>query len=116
MRLPKNLGFDLNVHSVNRSAEPQPGEVYVNLHTVDVEDLDHVAEYRNFGNFDINLPPRQETTITREFGFGRRENILQMWSHAHEHMTEFRVEHVGGERDGELTNLFRSSAAIASVS
>lgn len=102
MRLPKNLGFDLNVHSVNRSAEPQPGEVYVNLHTVDVEDLDHVAEYRNFGNFDINLPPRQETTITREFGFGRRENILQMWSHAHEHMTEFRVEHVGGERDGEL--------------
>ena len=25
-----------------------------------------------------------------------------MWAHAHERMTEFRVEHVGGEKDGEL--------------
>ena len=102
LRLPAGSGFDLNVHNVNRSGEVREGEVYVNLHTMDREDVIHVAEYANFSNTNIYLPPQQETTISEEFVFNETQNILQMWSHAHEHMTEFRVEYAGGERDGEL--------------
>jgi hypothetical protein len=102
LRLPPGAGFDLNVHSVNRTGQVQPGEVYVNLHTVDREDIDHVAEYTNFSNYNIFLPPHQETTLSKEFEFTETQNILQMWSHAHEHMTEFRIEFASGERDGEL--------------
>ena len=102
LRLPKGSGFDLNTHSVNRSGETRPGEVYVNLHTVDRGDVEHVAEYDNFGNFDINLPPHQTTTIRKTFTFSEARNIIQMWSHSHEHTVEFRIEHAGGEKDGEL--------------
>lgn len=102
LRLPEGQGFDLNVHSVNRGSEETQGEVYVNMHTVDADELDHVAEYKSFGNFDITLPPNRETTISKTFRFSETENILQMWTHAHEKMTEFRIEYAGGERDGEV--------------
>jgi hypothetical protein len=32
-------------------------------------------------------------------------HVFQLFSHAHEHMTEFRVHVVGGPRDGELVYL-----------
>ena len=102
LRVPAGQGFDLNVHSVNRSEESRPGEVYVNLHTSTADAVKHVAEPANFGNFDITLPPNQETTITKEFTFRETQNIVQLWSHAHEKMTEFRIEYGSGEQDGEL--------------
>jgi hypothetical protein len=74
----------------------------VNLHTTDRENVLHVADYGNFGNFNISLPPQQVTTLSKTFTFDETQHVLQMWSHAHEHMTEFRVERVGGENDGEL--------------
>jgi hypothetical protein len=102
LRLPAGSGFDMNSHSVNRSGETQVGEVYVNLHTKDKSEVLHIADYGNFGNFDISLPPNQVTTLSKTFTFEETQHVLQMWSHAHEHMTEFRVERVGGESDGEL--------------
>lgn len=102
LKLPRGKGFDLNSHSVNRSGETRDGEVYVNLHTVEEDDIIHVAQYGSFNNTDIYLPPHQQTTISRVFEFEETSHVLQMWAHAHEHMTEFIVEHVGGEKDGEL--------------
>ena len=102
LRLPAGQGFDLNSHSVNRGTESQVGEVYVNMHMSDPEDIIHVADYGSFSNGDLHLPPQQETVVSRTFRFDETQHVMQMFSHAHEHMTEFRVEHVGGERDGEL--------------
>ncbi|MCA9211846.1 MAG: hypothetical protein KDB27_02180 [Planctomycetales bacterium] len=102
LRLPAGSGFDLNVHSVNRTGESRPGEIYVNLFTATSDEIKHVAEQDNFANYDINLPPHAVTTLTKEFTFSETRNVISLWSHAHEHMTEFRVEYVGGERDGEL--------------
>ena len=102
LRLPPGSGFDLNAHSVNRTDEPRIGEVYVNLHTVEADEIEHVADYDNFGNFDLNLPPHQETIVSETFTFPETRHIIQMWAHAHEHMDWFRIEHVGGENDGEL--------------
>ncbi len=102
LRLPAGSGFDFNVHSVNRSNTTRPGEVYVNLHTVDPGEVQFVADYDNFGNFDINLPPQQITTLSKTFFFTEQRHIIQMWSHSHEHTLEFRIEGVGGAHDGEL--------------
>lgn len=102
LRLPPGSGFDFNVHSVNRTDAPRPGEVYVNFETLEVEEVLHVAEQRFFSEYDIVLPPRLTTTLSKTFSFSETRHVVQMWTHAHEHMVEFRVEHAGGERDGEL--------------
>jgi hypothetical protein len=105
LRLPPGSGFDFNVHSVNRTDEPRPGEVFVNFETTSSDEILHVAEQRNFSNYDIALPPNQITTLTKTFTFTETQRVIQMWTHAHEKMVEFRVEHAGGERDGELIYL-----------
>ncbi len=53
-------------------------------------------------NFEIELPPGEVTTLRRDFLFTERRHVFQLVSHAHEHMTEFRVEVIGGPTDGEL--------------
>lgn len=102
LRMPAGWGFDLNTHSVNRSGETRTGEVYVNLHTIPLEEVEHVADYANFGDTNFNLPAGEVTVLDNTFTFAETQNIIQLWSHAHETMTEFRIEGVGGEHDGEL--------------
>jgi hypothetical protein len=61
-----------------------------------------VAVPGNFSNEDLYLPPNQVTTVERTFTFLEQRHLLQIWAHAHEHMTEFRIEGVGGAHGGEL--------------
>jgi len=102
LRIPTNSYLDLNPHYVNRTNEMSQGELYANLHTVEPSEVRHVAEILNLGNFDISLPPNRETTLKKTFTFNQRRHIFQMFSHAHEHMTEFSIYVSGGPRDGEL--------------
>ena len=102
LRIPSNAGYDLNSHSVNRSSEVMQGEAYVNLHTIDPSEVDHVAELLVMNNRDFSLPPNAVTTATRTFLSDERIQIFQLFSHAHEHMTQFKVFIDGGARSGEL--------------
>ena len=102
MRIPADAGFDINAHYVNRSSEIIQGEIYANLHTVDSSQVEHVAERLFMNNVDINLPPNATTTLNKTFVVDNKVQIFQLFSHAHEHMTEFRVFIDGGPRDGEL--------------
>ena len=102
LRIPTGTGLDINAHYVNRSSQPIQGEIYANLHTVDSSKVDHIAERLFMNNVDINLPPNAITTLTKTFVVDERVQIFQLFSHAHEHMTEFRVFIDGGPRDGEL--------------
>lgn len=104
LRLPKGLGLDLNSHYANRKNEVVTGEVYTNLHTVDRTEVEFIAEVLFLNNTEFYLPPNQVTTITKTYPNNENVNmnIFQLFSHAHEHMTEFRVELAGGPRDGEL--------------
>ncbi len=102
LRLPANTGFDLNSHYANRTDETIMGEVYANVHTVPVDEVNQVAEILWLSNEDIRLPAKQTTTLTKTFTFGEDREVFQLWSHAHENMTEFRVFIAGGPRDGEL--------------
>ena len=102
LRIPAQSGFDLNSHYANRTSETIQGEVYANVHTVDRSEVEHVAEILWLDNQDIFLPAGEVTTLSRTFIFQEDRNVIQLWSHAHEHMPEFRVYVSGGERDGEL--------------
>ena len=102
MRIPADAGFDINAHYVNRSSEIIQGEIYANLHTVDSSQVEHVAERLFMNNLDINLPPNATTTLNKTFVVDNKVQIFQLFSHAHEHMTEFRVFIDGGPHDGEL--------------
>lgn len=102
LRLPGGQGLDLNSHYVNRGPTPRTGEVYANLHFAEADEIEKVAEVMFLSNFDIHLPPKQVTTLTKTFDFDVRTHVFHLWSHAHETMTEFKVEVAGGPRDGEL--------------
>lgn len=102
LRLPANTKFDLNPHYVNRTNEMFKGEVYANFHTIERAQVDKVAEILFLNNDDISLPPGRVTTLQKSWSFNERRHFFQLFSHAHEHMTEFRVYVEGGARDGEL--------------
>ena len=100
--LPKNTLLDLNSHYVNRTIQPITGEVYTNLHFADPSEVEHEAHFFSLNNLDISLPAGEVTTIERDFTFSERTHIVQLLSHAHQLMVEFRVEMIGGAHDGEL--------------
>ena len=102
MRLPKNALLDLNSHYINRTSQPTTGEVYANLHFADPSQVEHEAQLFSLNNLDISLPAGEVTTLERDFTFSERTHVVQIVSHAHQHMVEFRVEVIGGARDGEL--------------
>ena len=109
LRLPNNYGLDLNGHYFNYTGEPIIGEIYANIHTIEEQELDHIAEVLMLNNQYINLPANQTTTIDRTYSFDQikesndlPENIetiylFQLFSHAHSLMQRFDVEFYDGE-------------------
>ena len=106
LRLDGTKGLDLNSHYINRTNIPYSGEVYLNIHLKNADEVDRVAEVMVLNNLFIYLPPNEVTTITKTFwvdDFSTKPvNIFMMHSHAHKHMLEFKAEVVGGEQNGEL--------------
>ena len=102
LKIPQGSGLDQNSHYVNRTDSIMTGEVYTNLHTINKEDVEHVAELFDFNNIDIYLPPKKVTTLSKTFILDEKYYIGQVFSHAHEKMQEFVVEIVGGQRNGEV--------------
>lgn len=102
LKIPKGQRFDLNSHYVNRGSAAIPGEVYVNLHTIEAGKVTKVAQMLDLNNTDIYLPPKQTTTIEKTYTMSKRTNIMLLFSHAHQRMTEFKVFVVGGARDGQM--------------
>ena len=102
LKIPKGTGLDQNSHYVNRTDSVVIGEVYTNIHTIEKNQVEHVAELFAFNNTDIFLPSKKVTTINKKFMLDEKYYIGQVFSHAHEKMQEFSVEIVGGKRNGEL--------------
>ena len=95
LKIDPSFGFDLNSHYANYSNDTIVGEVYNNFYFSDEADVDHVAEILQLNNNDIYLPPNQETTISSKFWIdqeiGEPANIFQLFSHAHQLNTNFKV-------------------------
>ena len=101
-KLNSKFGIDQNSHYVNRSDTTIIGEVFTNIHTIDESEVEKVANILNWSNQQILLPPKKVTTLNKTFITDTPIYIGQLFSHAHEKMTEFVVRIKGGERNGEL--------------
>jgi hypothetical protein len=97
--------FDMNPHYVNRTDEVTTGEVHVNFEYADPAEVQNVARVLQLNNLDFVLPPRAITTVTKTFLADEALQVFQLFSHAHEHMLDFRVEMVGTARAGETVYL-----------
>ena len=73
------------------------------MHFADPSEVEHEARLLSLNNFEISLPAGEVTTIEKDFTFSKRTHIIQLVSHAHQLMVEFRAEMIGGAHDGELT-------------
>ena len=101
-KLDAQSGLDQNSHYVNRTDSVMIGEVFTNIHTVDKSQVIHEAKILNWNKQDILLPAKKITTLNKTFTTRKPMYIGQLFSHAHEKMTEFSVIIKGGNRDGEL--------------
>ena len=101
-KLDAQSGLDQNSHYVNRTDSVMIGEVFTNIHTIDKSQVIHEAKIINWSKQDILLPAKKITTLNKRFVTNKPIYIGQLFSHAHEKMTEFSVIIKGGNRDGEL--------------
>lgn len=102
LKMPANVGFDMNSHYVNKTSKPIDGEVYVNFHTIDKSQVKYEAKILDYNNTNFTLPPKQVTTVEKTYMTNKKMNIFQLFSHAHQLMTEFKVQIVGGANNGKI--------------
>ena len=131
LRVENQYGLDLNPHYFNYTDQTIQGEVYFNMHTELVENIEHVAGILQLGDNDISLPPHQETTLQEVFSTNQiinsmnispsngntQLNIFQLFSHAHQLMTRFDILliHENGEEELLYTSLDYSHPPVLSL-
>ena len=115
LEIDSEFGLDLNPHYFNYTDEIIEGEVYLNLHTTPIQDIEHIAGIMQLGENNISLPPHQETTLIEVFSTNdiinsinidppngaSSLNVFQLFSHAHQLMTRFDILllHATGEEE-----------------
>lgn len=83
LKLPANAALDFNVHYVNRSPAPLPGQAMANLYTTPLAQVQKVARSLNLANTGFTLPARTRTTIRTSFPMSARTTVLGLTSHMH---------------------------------
>jgi len=102
MRVKANAKLDFNSHYVNREAQPIPGEVNINFHTVPESSVVKEAKTLNMGNTNITLNPGERKTISKQFILDHPISVIALTSHNHELGEKFVIRIVGGSRDQEI--------------
>lgn len=100
--LPANTSLDLNTHYVNKTSAPIPGEVSMNLYTIDKAKVKNVVQTLNLANQSFTLQPNTRVTLTKTFTFSKARIILALTSHTHKLGEKFVIKIKGGVRDGEV--------------
>ncbi len=111
LELPKGYALKLdpytkwmaNPHYFNKTDKVRFGEIYCNIYTQKKEDVQHLLENTLVdGNEKLILPPGKETTITTDFYYDNKTEIMVMTPHYHKRGKKFEVQIVGGSRNGEV--------------
>jgi hypothetical protein len=92
MELPAYQGFDLNSHYVNSTSHVMHGEAYVNLYTTPISKVQHIATPFLIADQSFQIPAHQ--TYTRQHRWQAASDtthLIMLTSHAHRHMTDFKV-------------------------
>lgn len=100
--IPANTSLDLNSHYVNKTGTPIPGEVSMNMYTIDKSKVVNVVRSLNEANTSFSLPAGKTTVISTNFIYSRPRTILALTSHTHKLAQKFVIKIKGGARDGEV--------------
>lgn len=109
IRLPPHTRIIGGTHIQNSSAEPVTTQARMQLHTIPEADVTvHLNPFRlNYS--DLQIPPRSTTEFTGEcdiqakIGEAKLDvELYYVMPHYHYLGTQFRLEVLGGERDGEV--------------
>lgn len=100
--LPKNTLLIFQLHSINTSETPLEQQFVINLHQRDEPAQTHVDIY-GFTTFEIELPPKQTTTVTQDCPIYDPIGLLSVSSHFHERGKLATVEVM---RDGASSGVF----------
>ncbi|AFK04225.1 hypothetical protein Emtol_3092 [Emticicia oligotrophica DSM 17448] len=102
VEVPANATFDMNSHYYNKGTKALSGEVDINLYTTKKENVKNVLKVIDFGNQNLNLPPKQRTVLTKDFTFDKNVKIVMLFSHTHKYGEKFEILIKGGARNGEV--------------
>ena len=104
LKIPANYSLDLNLHYVNKTSTPLPGEGYLNLYTTPAATVKHEALPIFLVNDELHLPAQTKTTIVKTFTVPENEtwNVFALTSHTHKLGEKFVIKLSGGTRDGEV--------------
>jgi hypothetical protein len=80
--LPKSTLLILQLHSINTTPEPLEQQFVMNLHTRETPASTHVDIF-GFTTFEIELPPKQTTTIRKDCPIYDPIGLLSVTSHFH---------------------------------
>lgn len=81
--LPEDTLIIMQLHSINATEAPAEQQFFLNLHTAESPARTHVDIY-GFTTFEIELPPKATTTITKACAIRDTIGLLSMSSHFHE--------------------------------
>ncbi|MBN4050127.1 hypothetical protein JYT28_00065 [Desulfobulbus sp. AH-315-M07] len=88
------------MHYLNPSSEPVTVAPYYEWYTIDEATVEHVLNPMGFIYSGFEIAPLTTKTVTGNCEIPTELNIVTLLPHMHGLGTEFRVEYMGGERDG----------------
>ncbi|MFT7622581.1 MAG: hypothetical protein ACI9WU_001754 [Myxococcota bacterium] len=109
LKLPGDVGrifyggqkIVVDYHYFNPTTDLIPARHAINFHTVDEEEVNHVAQTFGFYNFGILTLPGQQASFAAECTFSDDVMLYALTRHTHRWGTDFHIWHKGGEQDGE---------------
>ncbi len=109
LQLPEGVGriyyggqrVVVDYHYFNPTPDPIPARHAINLHQVEEQDVQHVAQTWGFYNFLVFALPGQEAQTAAACTFNDDVVLHSLTRHTHRWGTDFHIWHEGGEKDGQ---------------
>ncbi len=98
IRFPADGVYDLNAHFLNLSGvDTLKGEVYVNLHAMPEEEMEHTAQPLFHVNLNIFVPPGETRKTGATWKTDKPIHLFLLSSHMHRHGDSFQIFGPNGE-------------------
>ncbi|MFB3041141.1 MAG: hypothetical protein ACE1ZS_04940, partial [Candidatus Poribacteria bacterium] len=97
IRFPADGVYDLNAHFLNLSGvDTLKGEVYVNLHAMPEDEIEHTAQPLFHVNLNIFVPPGETRKTDATWKTNKPIHLFLLSSHMHRHGDSFQIFRLNG--------------------
>jgi hypothetical protein len=88
-------------HYLNTSTEVVHARSAINVHLVDADTVEHIANAFSFFNYTVDVPPHGTGKFVAECHFKDDLMVTSILRHTHQQGRDFSVWYAGGAHDGE---------------